>query len=68
MRFIGLLLTLVILSYVIHIYLKSSSVPLSSEEADKTHPQQAIERAEQAAEQFKGVLQQQQQRQDDSGN
>ena len=62
MRFISLLLALVILGYVFNLYLNSSSVTTADEEALKTHPQQTLERAEQSAEQINQVLQDQQQR------
>lgn len=66
MRLIGLLLTLAILGYVIKIYLGSSSVTSTDEDGNKTHPQQTIERAEQATEQLNQALQNNQQRLDEA--
>lgn len=66
MRLIGLLLTLAILGYVIKIYLGSSSVTSTDEDVNITHPQQTIERAEQATEQLNQALQDNQQRLDEA--
>ena len=65
MRLIGLLLALAILGYVIKIYLGSSSVTTADEDGNITHPQQTIERAEQATEQLNRALQDNQQRFDE---
>lgn len=62
MRFISLLLALVILGYVIKLYLGSSSLTSTDDNATTTHPQQTLERAEQSADQLNRVLQDQQQR------
>ena len=56
MRFISLLLALAIIGYVIKIYLDSSSMASMDEGGNRTHPQQTIERAEQATEQLNQVL------------
>jgi len=66
MRYISLLLALVILGYAIKLYLDSSSMSTSNEEAVTTHPQQTLQRAEQSADQINQVLQDQQQRLNDS--
>jgi len=66
MRLIGLLLTLAILGYVIKIYLGSSSVTSADEDGNISHPQQTIERAEQATEQLNQALQDNQQRFDEA--
>ena len=65
MRLISLLLALAILGYVIKIYLGSSSVTTADEDGNVTHPQQTIERAEQATEQLNRALQDNQQRCDE---
>ena len=65
MRLISLLLALAILGYVIKIYLGSSSVTTADEDGNITHPQQSIERAEQATEQLNRALQDNQQRFDE---
>ncbi len=65
MRLISLLLALAILGYVIKIYLGSSSVTTADEDGNITHPQQTIERAEQATEQLNRALQDNQQRFDE---
>ncbi len=65
MRFISLLLALAILGYVIRIYLDSSNVSSSGEEGNMSHPQQTIERAEQASDQINKALQNNQQRLDE---
>ena len=66
MRFISILLALAILAYVIKIYLGSSSVSSLDEDGNSTHPQQTIERAEQATEQLNQVLQDNQRRLDNA--
>ncbi len=65
MRFISLLLGLAILGYVIKIYLDSSSVSSLDEGGTMTHPQQTIERADQASDQINKALQNNQQRLDE---
>ncbi len=62
MRYISLILALVILGYVIKLYLNSSSVSTTDQGTATTHPQQTIERAEQGVDQINRVLQEQQQR------
>ena len=64
MRFISLLLALAIIGYVIKVYLDSSSMVSIEEGGNRTHPQQTIERAEQATEQVNQLLQDNQQRLD----
>ncbi len=66
MRLIGLLLALVVLGFVIKIYLNSSSVTVTGEGTEKTHPQQMIDQAEQSVEQINQALQHQQQVTQDS--
>lgn len=62
MRLISLLLALAILGYVIKLYLDSSSMTAGDDETLRTPPQQTLERAEQSAKQIDQVLQDQQQR------
>ena len=62
MRFITLLLALVILAYVIRLYLNSTGMSGTDDKAIGTSQQQTLERAEQSAEQINQVLQDQQQR------
>ena len=62
MRYISLLLALAIVGYGIKLYLDSSSMTAADNEMQFTHPQQTLERAEQSAEQINQVLQDQQQR------
>jgi hypothetical protein len=66
MRFISLLLTLVILGYVIKLYLDSSSISATDEQTVTTHPQQTLERAEQSVDHINRVMQDQEQRLNDS--
>ena len=66
MRFISLLLALVILGYVIKLYLGSSSMTATEDNVTITHPQQTIQRAEETADQINQVLQDQQQRLNDT--
>ncbi|MDX1823217.1 MAG: hypothetical protein R3354_00785 [Thiohalomonadales bacterium] len=66
MRYISLLLTLVILGYVIKVYLDSSSISATDEQAVTTHPQQTLERAEQSVDHINRVIQDQEQRLNDS--
>jgi hypothetical protein len=66
MRFISLLLALAILGYVIKLYLGSSSIPATDDNVTTFHPQQTIEQAEETADQINQVLQDQQQRLNDT--
>lgn len=67
MRFISMLLALVILGYVIKLYLDSSNMTAIDDKAAGTHPQQTLERAEQSVDQLNRVLQDQQQRLNNTG-
>jgi uncharacterized membrane protein YraQ (UPF0718 family) len=66
MRYISLLLALVILGYAIKLYLDSSSISTTDEEMVTTHPQQTLERVEQSVDHINRVLQDQEQRLNDS--
>ncbi len=66
MRLISLLLALAILGYVIKLYLGSSNITDTDDNVTTSHPQQTIERAEETADQINQVLQDQQQRLNDT--